>query len=316
MIEVRFPLIMIKLDPSILYKLKTKHYKVLGFIYTVIAFAGIGFTIAFLLKSLYDFIFRPNNFTPVVTPLIPGIEIGGLKLPLIEGIIAISIAALVHELAHAQMLVSLNRKIKSWGLALLGPILAAFVEPDEEEFKKDKPINRIMVLSAGPAVNIILGLIFLGLSNILFPYFHQYKCLKLVKTTNPDLEGVKCIYSIDNTNVTIKNIRDIIYKHKPGDRVIVNTDKGEIVTKLKEKNGKPFLGVWVIPYYIKKGFYFLYSLIPVLGIVNIGIGLANLVPLFITDGAQILREFLNKYWVEINSFFLTIVLINIIWSIL
>ncbi len=324
-IEFQFPLLIVKADASFFERFKKykKQILLLSNIFVIVSFIGFIFATLYLLSSLKDLLFPSKEFVPAVIPLIPGVEIMGIKLPLVEGLIAIFIAATIHELSHGAVLAALGRKIKSWGFFLLGPLGGAFVEPDEEDLKRETKWNRIRVYAAGPAVNIILGILFLGLANLLFPQFNQFKCLKVLNTTNPVLEkyNVSCIYGINGKNFTsLEQFQTMLYHHKPGQNITLITDKGNITITLRKnpKNeSKPFIGVVIIPEYIKKGFYFLYSLIGVLGVVNLGIGLANLIPMFITDGGQMLREFVNeRVWRAISLFFIGIVLANIIMAIL
>jgi len=77
-------------------------------------------------------------------------------------IIAIAIVAVVHEFSHGIFARFHNLKIKNTGFAFLGPILGAFVEPDEKKMRKKRIKAQLGILSAGVFANIITaGLFFL-----------------------------------------------------------------------------------------------------------------------------------------------------------
>ncbi|MBU1136260.1 MAG: site-2 protease family protein [Nanoarchaeota archaeon] len=76
-------------------------------------------------------------------------------------ILALAIVAIVHEFAHGIFMKHNKIKIKSTGIAFLGPILGAFVEQDETSMKKIKKTDQMAILSAGVFANIIFAGIFL-----------------------------------------------------------------------------------------------------------------------------------------------------------
>jgi len=84
-------------------------------------------------------------------------------------IIVIGVIAIVHEGAHGIYARLYGVKIKSTGFGFLGPILAFFVEQDEENMKKTKTLPQMTIISAGVFANIITGFILLGL---LILFFH------------------------------------------------------------------------------------------------------------------------------------------------
>ena len=319
-IEFQFPLLIIKSNLKFFERFRKYKRQILliSNVFLAIAILGLVFVVIYLVNSIRDLLFPPKSgFVPAVVPVIPGVEIMGVKLPLVEGLIAIFVAATIHELSHGMVLSALGRKIKSWGFFLLGPLAGAFVEPDEEDFKKETKLNKLRVFAAGPAINIILGLIFLGLSNVLFPVFNQFKCLKILNTTNEIIKkyNVSCIYGINGKNFTsLDQFRKMLYQYKPHQNITLVTDKGNVKITLREnpKNKSlPFIGVVIMPEYVKKSFYFIYTLISVLGVVNLGIGLANLIPVYITDGGQMLKELAPRLWNPVSITFLLIIIANL-----
>lgn len=74
-------------------------------------------------------------------------------------IIAIALVAIVHEFAHG-IFARLNKiRIKSTGVACLGPFLGAFVEQDDKQMNKASKKAQLAVLAAGTFANVILALL-------------------------------------------------------------------------------------------------------------------------------------------------------------
>lgn len=95
-----------------------------------------------------------------VAPVVPGIT-----LPLWEGLIAIAIAAIVHEVAHGVLARAEGLKVLSSGAILFGFLpIGAFVEPDEQAFSREPILKKRRILVAGSASNFIFFLIFLTLA--------------------------------------------------------------------------------------------------------------------------------------------------------
>src|SRR3990167_2560314 len=112
---------------------------------------GIG-----LMKTISD------KFSGVVKFLgsigvIPGFPIAGtgIVFPLVTGWIVLFVIILVHELSHGIVASAHKIKIKNSGIAFFGPILGAFVEPDEKELAKKKHWIQHSVFAAGAFSNFL-----------------------------------------------------------------------------------------------------------------------------------------------------------------
>ena len=157
-----FALYKTQLGIKLMNKLAKKNPKLLRFLSTFsigIGFIGMLFIIFTLFQGVYKLIFNPAS-PPVVAPVLPGVSISP-NLPVLSfwhWIITIFIVAVVHEFAHGVYARLYNLKINSSGFAFLGPILAAFVEPDEKAMKKITAKKQLAIISAGPFINIILGI--------------------------------------------------------------------------------------------------------------------------------------------------------------
>jgi len=91
---------------------------------------------------------------------IPGIN---PIIPLGYGVLALVIAIVVHELAHGILARAGGIKVKSLGLVFMVFPIGAFMEPDEQELQTTTRRKRSRVFAAGPASNILLALVILGL---------------------------------------------------------------------------------------------------------------------------------------------------------
>lgn len=218
-----------------------------------------------------------------LTPLLPGIT-----LPFFEGIIALGLVLVVHELSHAILSLKYKIPVKSTGLLTYGILpVGAFVEPDEEAFEKAPSSKKILVLLGGPSINLFLGIVFFGIF-ILFllvtvPWAEE-GCY-VVKGLEPGtiiktIDNVPCIYAIAHegsvmeTNKGTMNWSSNIYYYPIGKDSFVR-------------------------YYSLEPLNFLYNLLYMLFSLNVLLGLANLFPVMFFDGGQLMLE-LGRLWEKEN----------------
>ncbi len=125
--------------------------------------------IYFLIRIVYIYVRFPAVVRaikiPPLAPLIPYLPslFKADFLPMFYftyWIVIIAVIAVGHEFAHGIFARLINVKIKSTGFGFLGPFLAAFVEPDEEELKKRKISDQLAVIGAGSFANIIMTIMF------------------------------------------------------------------------------------------------------------------------------------------------------------
>ena len=120
--------------------------------------------------AVYTYIARPEIVdvikAPPIMPLIPyfpqifGVQSFFPPFYFIYFLVAIIIVAFAHEFAHGIYMRLYKIRIKSTGIAFLGPILGAFVEQDEKDMQKKPAIQQMTVLGAGVFANLVLALIF------------------------------------------------------------------------------------------------------------------------------------------------------------
>ncbi len=240
-------------------------------------------------------------------------------------------------------------------LSIIIPIVpAAFVEPEEEKLRKKEAIKQLSVFSAGPFSNILLAFIVIGVTILLsIPISNKiieadgvlitgvinnvsYPAKKVGITEN------ELIQKIDNIAVNyLENFSSILENKRPGDKITIETNKSSynlILTENPNNKSKPYLGIYVQQHTkIKKEFISKYGkIIPStilwfmgllywLYVLNFGIGLVNLAPMGPLDGGRMLLVILEKiftkekarrYWKNIGILFLSLFLINIMFSFL
>lgn len=103
---------------------------------------------------------------PPIAPLIPYFpQIFGLQdyfppLYFTYFIVALAIVAVVHEFSHGIFARLHGFKIHSTGFAFLGPVLGAFVEPDDKQMNKASKFKQLTVLGAGTFSNVLMAILF------------------------------------------------------------------------------------------------------------------------------------------------------------
>jgi membrane-associated protease RseP (regulator of RpoE activity) len=277
----------------------------------VVAFGAMIFITWTLISTL------PSVFeTPSVSIVIPGVDIPGSQIyvPFFYGLIALATVLIVHEFSHGIQAIGEKIPIKSIGLLLFIILPGAFVEPDEDKLKEAKRISRLRVYAAGSVANITLALIaiiLLSLVSASIPTYFEEDGIAIDRiVSDSPSEGIlkdgMILQAIDNH--TIKDsteYMDIVSSFSPGDNVTVKTDQGTYqVTLGKNPNNDSvgFFGIqankhfelvndslgplpWVL-------FEFL-ELFQWVAMLNLGIGLFNLLPIKPLDGGYMLEILLS-----------------------
>ncbi len=242
-------------------------------------------------------------------------------------LIALFVLVVVHEFAHGVIAQRFKIKVKSSGFAfgaLLLPIMpAAFVEPDEKQLSKAKWWKQIAVFGAGSTSNFIFGFLFLLIwlfiaipivnntmeigqfqfnsvmnqSDLNKYYISSGEILKINNISNKDLflEEIKNTPINSSINLTIRDQNNItnIYSIRTFENPNIKNKSmiGISNLKIELRNKKGFEYLFNLPLYFQKLFYYFWML-------NIGIGIMNLLPIWITDGGQIMRVLLNRKFKE------------------
>lgn len=330
-----------------------KTFKVLSNIGIVVGFIGMALISYELIKNLIKLFYQPEVVAQSVGLVLPFQVKGGFYVPFEYWILSIFILAVVHEFSHGIIARLHNIKIKSSGFAFLGilvPVLpAAFVEPDESKLNKAKTKKQLAVFAAGPFSNIVLG--FMVLAFLIFamgPIANQVVINDGVKVTGfidgnypASTSGLKpgeIILAIDDVNtLDANNFSNYLSTRFAGDMVKLKTNESYYTITLgehPEDSTKGYLGVTISqntkmnPDFIEKYGKFsanvilwFAGLLFWLYLLNLGIGLFNLVPLGPVDGGRMLKVVLLKYfeekkalaiWSRVSMFFLIVILVNIL----
>ena len=338
-----------KLGLKLMRKLaRFKILRVFASIGVFIGFAGMIFIFVFIIIETFKLAFVPGT-PPALAPVLPGIEIEGAPaLSFWHWMIAIFLTAVVHEFGHGVASVMEKIKVKSSGFAFMGPLLAAFVEPDEEQLEKARVWDQLKLFAAGPAVNICIGVVlFLGMIFVLTPAMGAVYEVDGVSVSTT-IEGYSMnetgievpfiIYSInDNEVLDVVQFLNVSEDLVPGEEVTLVTDKGDytiVLSENPENASKGFFGVsgfgqetklndgyeWVEGYEgVIEWFMLLYIW---LFLINVGIGLFNLLPLGPVDGGRMFystalllfkdKEKAQKALTWISLFVLGLIVINML----
>ncbi len=122
-----------------------------------------GAMVAIMVLLLWEATIVPQIKTPPSPQLILGIPGINPVIPVGYGILALVVAIVFHEFAHGVLTRVGGIKVQSLGLLFLVFPIGAFVEPDEKELQEATRRKRARVYAAGPATNIVIALIMLGL---------------------------------------------------------------------------------------------------------------------------------------------------------
>ncbi|PIZ50663.1 hypothetical protein COY27_06130 [Candidatus Woesearchaeota archaeon CG_4_10_14_0_2_um_filter_33_13] len=323
----------------------------LGYIGVGAGYVGLIFISYIMIKNLYDLIFV-SSATSGVSLVLPGINVPGMGiLPFWYWIIAIFLIALIHEFGHGVVAKANDIDVKNTGLVLLGPIIGAFVEPNEEKLRKQKDISQYSVLAAGPFANILLALLALVLLTLVFTPLQQamveptgFTFDNYVNESYPFAQaGIlpgTLITGIDGKEtLEFQQFSQELACISPGEKVKLSTPKQNyslILTASPDDASKSFMGIKEIHNEFKvkekyqlglwKPIYYaidwLTGFLRWLFLLSLGIGLFNLLPLPIVDGGRMMQVTLHrlkgkekgeKRYKQISMFFLLVLLLNLLY---
>lgn len=325
-----------------------------GYVGMGAGFVGLVLISYVLINNLISLITQPDAASGV-SLVLPGINVPGLGvLPFWYWIIAIFGIALVHEFSHGIVARAHKIEIKNTGLVFLGPILGAFVEPDEKKLRSEKDIVQYSVLAAGSFSNIILAIAAIILLNLAFMPLQQNMVeptgFTFAQYTYENAPAAKAgiipgtvINGINAQKVTnFQQFSDELAYHRSGEQITVSTKEKEYKITLAENPENPkkaLLGIQNINNEFEpkekyrqglgKVIYsvsaWIVGFLRWLFLLSLGIGLFNLLPLPIVDGGRMAQVFLHKLkgaekgerlYHKVSLFFLLILLLNLFYPML
>ncbi|PSH00519.1 MAG: hypothetical protein BRC30_03100 [Nanohaloarchaea archaeon SW_7_46_7] len=253
-------------------------------------------------------------------------------IPVEYWIISIGVLMTVHELSHGIVARSEGFEINSVGWIVLGIFPGAFVEPkgekmlpndDEKHMQKDENdeeeestgmwdqgslSSRIKVLGAGSFANYLTAIVFILLSTAILGVVAEPG--DVVYVAEEDYPAAQAglnngtVYSINGESIESQSqLKQIASNIRPGDQVTLNTSEGVRTVNATEKDGDGYIGIrfgqgtqLTDQYQPYSGIlnWFL-SLFETVAILNIGIGLVNMLPFKPLDGGQIIGGLVEKY---------------------
>lgn len=327
---------------------------ILGYIGVGAGYIGMIVISYVLIKNLYDLIANPATVSGVALVL-PGINVPGMGvLPFWHWLAAIFVIALVHEFSHGIVARAHNITVKNTGLVFFGPILGAFVEPDEKKLLKEKDITQYSVLAAGSFSNILLAIVAIGLLNFIVMPIQETMVTPIGFTFDNYVDGSypfaqagiapgTIINGInEQTTTNFQRFNDYFSCRKPGENVTLSTDGKRLSLTLgvnPDDANKPFMGIKEIhnEFEVKDKYTvgigkFAYAIVNALTqflrwlfLLSFGIALFNVLPLPIVDGGRMVQTFLHKKkgpvegekrYKQIGLFFLLILLLNLFYPLL
>jgi membrane-associated protease RseP (regulator of RpoE activity) len=321
-------------------------------------FIGMAFIAYSLIDNVIKIITVPKAVAGVGLVL-PFQVRGAFYVPFFYWLISIFILAIIHEGFHGIYARFWRLKVQSSGLAALAifiPVLpVAFVEPDEKQMKKKGMKEQLSIFAAGPFSNIAVAFIILGLFALIVPpvvnSFIEVTGVEvtgLVEHTKDmpaypaELAGISDGEIITRVNnipiITVENFTNSLINRTPGEQIILKTNKktynitlgtnpddktkgyvGVKITQSQKVKDSVRRSLWIFPNVILWIFGLLYWLY----VLNLGIGLFNLLPLGPVDGGRMILLVLQKYFSKetakklfngVSLFFLFLIFVNIAFS--
>lgn len=302
-----------------------RFWKVLGTIGVFFCFGASVYIIYFLIERLAGFIMVPASMPPlgIVLPtaaptgtIAPGVFL----VPFWHWIISIGVLILVHEGFHGIMSAREKTRIKSLGWGVLAVIPLAFVEPDEKQLEKKGAWAQLRVFAAGSWANfmtagVVLAVFTLFVSGVYVPLGVGFTALhEGYPAHHANMTGV--ITRINQEEIrTYQDLNRTLEGIGPGRGIRIYTavlkedgsyeEKVYLLTTVERPDN--FSGGYIgiaglgdiqrvkeeyIPY--SGPIVFIGGLLAFLLIINLGVGLFNLLPLKPLDGGRMWEILIKK----------------------
>jgi hypothetical protein len=264
-----------------------------------------------------------TNQIPGVAPLIPG-----LQIPLVAGVISLAILLIIHEGSHGVLSRIAKVRLKSVGLLLYGVIpIGAFVEPDEKEILKlDKSVQS-GIFAAGIAANFVAMVFFFVLMTLMIIYLLPGIYNVVVSSTAANFPAYNVLHTGDQilywNGYRIQNMSGLEIasaSDKPGSLVTVVTNNGTYkFTAIAYGNStRGLIGITsseaVQNTTYANVIYFLYSLVTLSFLLNLLVGIVNLLPIPAFDGWRVYGvNIKNKKMINYIAYFVVLgMVINVL----
>jgi len=277
------------------------------------------FVLLNLLLNAYLILRRPELSVGGASFVLPGVIPG---LTVYWWLISVAVVLLVHEFSHGFLLRAQGLPTKSMGLLLFVALPGAFVEPDERRLNASPLRKRLRVFAAGPFSNVLLGLLVLLLLVLLLsprPGVYVWGVRENGPSENLKL-GTQLLSLNGHPLRTWEDYAELVENLKPGENVVLETGEGTVLLTADNVENRGSLGIWpvspvsrsslllplsvpglmvnellgrpVLPPYVLLHPYFyrpsvpwpLVDLLKWIFVLNLGIGMFNLLPMVPLDG--------------------------------
>lgn len=266
--------------------------------------------------------------TPSVSIVLPGVEVPGspMYVPFTYGFLAIISVLVIHEFSHGIASRCEKISIKSIGLLLVAVLPGAFVEPDEDELEVSSKMSKLRVYCAGSVANISLAAIALIctvlISSLIVPAVFYDDGMKITRVMeNSPANGVlhESMVIKSFNGQTFNNYTDysqLISSFKPNEDLSIGTNEGTFTvhtTTNPSNSSKGYIGVMSNVHYeiydsvssvygndLPWIWFMLIELFKWIFILNLGIGLFNLLPIKPLDGGHMFEILLSTKLPEEN----------------
>ena len=313
--EIQFPLIMWRTEKfknfiKRMANLSPRFWKWFMNVGIVISYIAMIYITWILLSSLSSMLEAPS-----VSLVIPGVELPGssIYVPLGYGLVALATVLIVHEFSHGILAVAEKINVKSVGLMLFAILPGAFMEPDEEEMKEAKKSSKLRIYAAGSMANITLAVIALlivsAVGSYVIPSTFEENGIEIDRLVG-DSPASKVLKSIDNQKVNDTNSYvNAVNNLKPGQNITIGTNEGDysiILDKNPNNDSKGYMGIQAAKHYeLNDGVASVYGdtlpwiwfgvleLFQWIAMLNLGIGLFNLLPIKPLDGGHMFETLLS-----------------------
>lgn len=315
---------------------------------------GVGFVsmlvISYLMIDALIKLVTIPNAAPGVSLIIPGVKIPGspIFVPFWYGIISLFFVVLIHEASHGLVARAHKIPVKSSGIVFFGPLIGAFVEPDDKTLLKKNEIAQYSVFAAGPFSNIVLAvLIAVVMMFVIAPIQGAIThpvgfSFNEVQDNYPaQLAGIKpgMVFNSINGKPALSgdDFLAAIQYLRPNEKITLSGNSGEfeiILTEHPKIKGKGYVGIVgltsetelktqsAVMKTLSDILTIIQTLFQWIVVLSLGIGLANLLPLGPVDGGRMLLLALQSFttkkkadilWKKISALTLLVLLLNLLW---
>lgn len=300
-------------------KLASSPRRALAYLIMALYIVTLAWSIYTTIATIYSGLIRGQR---EVVVLLPGLNITGLDL--VYFLLSVFIGVSLHEYLHAKIALRSSVPVKSYGFLLALIVPAAFVEIDEEVFKRVGKTTKIAILSAGVVGNLVLVLLvlaFLVFARPLMISHYGFTVLEVEQNSLAQEYGLRqydVVLMLNNKYATLEYLRELlsinetiviemeVYRDGAGfiRLAIVKphniTRLGIVVDQAPSRSTLGVIPVWLIVAIMRQ--------VQWLYIVNFSLMYINSIPLFITDGGRIVIDLLGeRKGVIVNTMFLALV---------